>query len=208
MKVLILGGYGVFGGRLARLLLKDGVEVIAAGRDLKKATAFTKAYGGTPLFVDLAKGLLPIAAAAPDLVADAAGPFQSYGADPYRVARFCIAHKIHYLDFSDDAAFTAGIATLNQAAVEACRFVLSGVSSVPAISASAVSFLKEGLSEIQAIETALAPGNRAPRGRSVVGSILAQAANRSPLAGWNPGANIAVGRRRSASILRRASAAG
>ena len=41
MKVLVLGGYGVFGGRLARLLLQDGVEVVVAGRDVKKAAAFT-----------------------------------------------------------------------------------------------------------------------------------------------------------------------
>lgn len=49
MKVLILGGYGVFGRRLARLLMQDGVEVIVAGRDLKKATVFTRDHGGTPL---------------------------------------------------------------------------------------------------------------------------------------------------------------
>jgi NADP oxidoreductase coenzyme F420-dependent len=44
MKVLILGGYGVFGGRLARLLLQDGIEVVVAGRDEQKAAAFTRHY--------------------------------------------------------------------------------------------------------------------------------------------------------------------
>ena len=186
MKVLILGGYGVFGGRLARLLLQDGIEVIVAGRNFERAAAFTCQYGGTPLFIDIAKDLSPIAGAAPALTADAAGPFQSYGSDPYRVARFCIDHKIHYLDLSDDAAFTAGIAGLNERALAAGCFALSGVSSVPAISASAVRFLSEGLSEIQLIETALVPGNRAPRGRSVIGSILSQAGE--PLTIWRDGA--------------------
>ncbi len=185
MKVLILGGYGVFGGRLARLLLHDGVEVVVAGRDLSKATSFTKRYGGVPLFVDISKDLSPIAGAAPNLVADAAGPFQSYGGDPYRLARFCIDHKINYLDLSDDAAFTAGIAALNERALAQGCFALSGVSSVPAISASAVRFLSEDLTEIQLIETAIVPGNRAPRGRSVVGSILAQAG--TPLRLWRGG---------------------
>ena len=186
MKVLILGGYGVFGGRLARLLLRDGVEVIVAGRDARKAAAFTAQYGGSPLGIDIGKDLSPIADAAPALVVDAAGPFQAYGGDPYRLAWFCIAHKIGYLDFSDDAAFTAGIAALDEAARAAGCFVLSGVSSVPAISGGAVRELSEGLSRIELIETALMPGNRAPRGRSVIRSILAQAGE--PLAMWRGGA--------------------
>ncbi len=57
MKVLILGGYGVFGGRLARLLLQDGAEVIVAGRDAEKAAAFAKVYGGLPMCIDIAKDL-------------------------------------------------------------------------------------------------------------------------------------------------------
>ncbi len=186
MKVLILGGYGVFGGRLARLLLEDGIEVIVAGRDAGKAAAFTAQYGGTPLGIGIGADLSPIAEAAPALVVDAAGPFQAYGSDPYRLAWFCIGNKIAYLDFSDDAAFTAGIAALDQAARAAGCFVLSGVSSVPAISAAAVRSLSEGLSGIEAIETALVPGNRAPRGRSVIRSILAQAGE--PLAVWRGGA--------------------
>jgi saccharopine dehydrogenase-like NADP-dependent oxidoreductase len=186
MRVLILGGYGVFGGRLARLLLEDGIEVIVAGRDTGKAAAFTRQYGGTPLVIDIAKDLAPIAEAAPSLLVDAAGPFQSYRGDPCRVARFCIERKINYLDFSDDAAFTTGIAALDETAIQAGCFALSGVSSVPAISGSAVRALSEGLSAIEVIETALVPGNRAPRGRSVIRSILAQAGE--PLAIWRGGA--------------------
>jgi saccharopine dehydrogenase-like NADP-dependent oxidoreductase len=60
--------------------------------------------------------------AGPDAVVDAAGPFQAYRNDPYCVARFCISHGISYLDLSDDAAFTAGISGLNEAAArcQAC----------------------------------------------------------------------------------------
>ena len=40
MKVLILGGYGVFGGRLARLLKDEaGLTIVLAGRSLAKAEA-------------------------------------------------------------------------------------------------------------------------------------------------------------------------
>jgi saccharopine dehydrogenase-like NADP-dependent oxidoreductase len=186
MKVLILGGYGVFGGRLARLLLQDGVEVVVAGRDEQKAAAFTRNYGGNPLRVDIARDLSPIAKSNPGVVVDAAGPFQAYGDDPYRVPRFCVEHGINYLDLSDDAEFTAGIADLNQAAVDKGCFVLSGVSSVPAISAAVVRTLSERFSELFVIETALVPGNRAPRGRSVIASILSQTGE--PLRVWRGGA--------------------
>jgi saccharopine dehydrogenase-like NADP-dependent oxidoreductase len=185
MKVVVVGGYGVFGGRLARLLIRDGLEVVVAGRDAERAAAFTREHGGTPLALDLDEDLSPIAAAAPDLVMDAAGPFQVYGADPYALARFCIGHGIDYLDLSDDGAFTAGIVALNGEAVAAGRFALSGASSVPAISAAAVAALSDGLSEIILIETAILPGNRAPRGRSVVASILHQAG--APMRLWRGG---------------------
>ena len=185
MKIVVLGGYGAFGGRLTRLLLQSGHDVVVAGRDGERASAFTRQYGGAPLVLDLHGDLAPIAMAAPDLVVDAAGPFQAYAAAPYRVARFCIAAGINYVDFSDDSAFTAGIAQLNDAAVAAGRFALSGVSSVPAISAAAVTALGQGLSEIILIETVILPGNRAPRGRSVMASILHQTG--APLMLWRGG---------------------
>jgi predicted dinucleotide-binding enzyme len=46
MKVFIVGGYGVFGGRLTLLLLRDGAQVCVSGRDHRKAQAFTCRYGG------------------------------------------------------------------------------------------------------------------------------------------------------------------
>ena len=38
-EVLVLGGYGNFGKRIARALSRHGVPVIVAGRDLAKAQA-------------------------------------------------------------------------------------------------------------------------------------------------------------------------
>ena len=49
MKILVLGGYGVFGGRLVQLLLRDGHNVWAAGRNLQKAQRFTERHRGLPL---------------------------------------------------------------------------------------------------------------------------------------------------------------
>ncbi|MFV0409911.1 MAG: NAD-dependent epimerase/dehydratase family protein [Paracoccus sp. (in: a-proteobacteria)] len=43
MKVLVIGGYGVFGSRLARLLLRDGHRVTIAGRDIGAGHASRRA---------------------------------------------------------------------------------------------------------------------------------------------------------------------
>ncbi len=185
MKIVILGGYGVFGGRLARLLLRDGHCVWIAGRNLQKAERFAARYGGHPIQLDLRSGLQPILQADPHTVVDAAGPFQAYGDDAYRVAEFCIEHRINYLDLSDDESFTASIGRLDEQAKAAGCFVLSGASSVPAISSSVVTALSAGLASIDVIETAIMPGNRAPRGRSVIASILSQIG--APLKVWRGG---------------------
>lgn len=184
MKVLILGGYGVFGGRLAQLLLRDGFDVVVAGRSLAKAQAFIDQQGGVALCLDKSNhGALAEALKSVDVVVDAIGPFQLY--QGYEVAEAAITAGVHYLDLSDDAEFTAGISKLNSTAEAAGVTVLSGVSSVPALSSAAVEALRGDLAEITLIDTAILPGNRAPRGRSVMEAILSQVGR--PLAQWRGG---------------------
>jgi saccharopine dehydrogenase-like NADP-dependent oxidoreductase len=185
MNVVVIGGYGVFGGRLAQLLLRDGHEVWIAGRNLQKAEKWAARHGGCPLRLDLSQGLAPIREVAPRAVVDAAGPFQTRDSDPYRVARFCIEHRINYLDLSDDPAFTAGIQALDSAARAIGCFALSGASSVPAISSAAVAEIAADLASIEVIEGAILPGNRAPRGHSVIAGILSQIG--TPMRVWRGG---------------------
>ena len=54
MKVLLLGGYGVFGERLARLLVRDGHAVTIAGRDLGAAERLATEIGAGALRMDRA----------------------------------------------------------------------------------------------------------------------------------------------------------
>ena len=86
----------------------------------------------------------------------------------------CIDHGADYLDLSDDADFTAGIGALDGLARENGRRLISGASSVPGISSSVAADLRAGLDEVLLIETAMLPGNRAPRGASVIASIVGQ----------------------------------
>ena len=187
-RVIVLGGTGVFGSRLADLLVRDGHSVRIAGRDGRRAAQVADRLGAVPLVLDRTGDLGALGDC--DVVVDCAGPFQRYGEqpglDPYSLARACIAAGADYLDLSDAAAFTQGIRALDADAQAAGRVVLSGVSSVPALSGAAVAALADGLDEIAVIDTAILPGNRAPRGRSVMISILEQVGR--PLRQWRGGA--------------------
>lgn len=171
MNVVIIGGYGVFGSLIARLLRRDGHAVWLAGRNPKKAFARAKALDVLAIESNVEALPKAIFDPTPDLVIDAAGPFQEYGADCYRIPKMCIEAPCHYLDLSDASEFTKGISQLDAAAQAAGVFVLSGASSVPGLSSSVASELADGFDTIELIDTVILPGNRAPRGRSVIESI-------------------------------------
>lgn len=172
MKAVILGGYGVFGGLLAELLVQDGHAVWIAGRDRAKAETRAVKVGAQALVVDLFGDLAPAFAPEPDVIVDAAGPFQAYGDDPYRVAREAIRRGVNYLDLSDAADFTAGVAALDDAAKAAGVWVLSGASSAPGLSSIAIADLAAGFDDLLHVDIAILPGNKAPRGRSVIAAIV------------------------------------
>ena len=136
MRVVVLGGYGVFGSRLAELLVRDGHDLVIAGRSPGKARAIAEKLCCKPLALDLRADPEALFSGAPDVVVDAAGPFQSYGRDPYIIPRLCLDHDADYLDLSDDAGFTKGICVLDDRARRNRRRLLSGVSSVPGISSA------------------------------------------------------------------------
>jgi hypothetical protein len=178
LNILLLGGYGVFGARLARLLVADGHDVCIAGRNHEKARTYAQELGCRAIRLDRSGSLDGLEGY--DVVVDAAGPFHAYGDDPYRLARAAIAAGVHYLDLSDNADFCAGISALDAEARGAGLCVLSGLSSVPALSSAAVRALA-GDDVPAVIDTAILPGNRAPRGLSVMQSILSQAGRPMPV---------------------------
>jgi saccharopine dehydrogenase-like NADP-dependent oxidoreductase len=112
-KVLVIGGYGVFGGRLIQLLEDEPrLNLLVAGRSVDRASAFVRSRGAelTPLAFDRNGDLAGyLAAIRPDIVVDANGPFKTYGADRYRVVQACVTQRVNYLDLADGSDFVAGI---------------------------------------------------------------------------------------------------
>lgn len=177
MRILVLGGYGLFGSRISRTLAGDaGLSVIVAGRDRKRADALIASFDAPLARVEAAAidtsaqdfGAR-LAALRPDVVIDTAGPFQ---ARDYRVAETVLSVGAHCIDLADGRDYVRGIAALDATAQRAGRRAISGASSVPALHAAAIDAHLHRFSRLDRVETAIAPGNRTPRGWATTLSIL------------------------------------
>lgn len=176
-RVLVIGAGGVFGSRLCEGLLRNGFEVVVAGRSRTRAGAtadrLRRAFPDGRVEV----GLMDVATLTPaeleatgaEIVADMAGPFQ--GAEP-TTARAAIAAGIHYVDLADGRDFVAAFPALDAVARAAGVVALTGCSSTPALSNAVLDRLTEGWREVISVEAAISPGARAPRGLSVMQAIL------------------------------------
>ncbi len=181
MRVLVIGGYGTFGGRLARLLANEWrLVLLLAGRSEAKARRMAEWTRSDAVLIpfrfdrdgDLAAQL---AEAKADLVVDASGPFQAYGREPYRVAEACIAAGVSYIDLADGSDFVAGIGALDERAKAAGVFVRSGVSTCPALTSAVVRRLGEGWSAVRSVSAGIAPTPWSGIGLSVVQGIAGYA---------------------------------
>ncbi|QUS56702.1 SDR family oxidoreductase [Pseudovibrio brasiliensis] len=179
MKILLLGGYGVFGGRLTELLLDiEDLEVVICGRNQKKAEEFCNTHSGnatlTPLGLDRAEIGAQLPVLQPDVVIDASGPFQAYGNDKYATIEACLSAKVNYLDFADAADFVFGVSKFDEQAKAAGIFVISGVSSFPVLTASVLRELSKSM-EIQRVTGGIAPSPYAGVGLNVMRAVVGYA---------------------------------
>ena len=172
LKILILGGYGVFGRRVARGLSNDpSIELIIAGRDEVKAQELAIQLNARAAAIDVHSNLSQnLAALQPYIVINCCGPFQ--GQD-YGIARLCITHHCHYIDLADGRDYVANFTQLDELAKSHSVTAVTGASSVPAISACVVDdFAKRFFSEIQTLDFGINLGNQTERGVATVASIL------------------------------------
>ncbi len=171
-RILVLGGYGGFGGRIARRLAAAGYDVLVAGRSLARAQAFCAGQPHlTPVAIDRAAISAALSEHRPTLLVDASGPFQAMD---HTVPTACVEARVHYVDIADAREFVCGLAALDAAAKAAGVALISGASSVPALSGAVVRKLADGFKDIRAVDIAISASNRATAGPAVARAILAQ----------------------------------
>lgn len=182
LHILIVGGYGTFGGRIVELLANEPRLILTvAGRSFAKASTFCSAHGEAkaqlvPAAFDR-KGDLSaqIAALRPDILVDASGPFQAYGDDRYGIIEACIDEGVNYLDLADGSDFVAGVGAFDEKGRAAKRFVLSGVSSFPVLTAAVVRHLSSDMTRVDNIRGGIAPSPYAGVGQNVIRAIAGYA---------------------------------
>lgn len=185
--VVVLGGYGNFGRQIAKTLASDrAYRVFVAGRDLRKARAFVDDINGPaePIVLDwqatdFSAQLRKLEAA---LVIHTAGPFQT---QTYRVPRACIDARAHYIDLADARSFVCGIRALDDEARRNDTLVVSGASSLPALSSAVVDDLRSHFSSIDSIEHGITSGARPP-GIATMEGVLGYVGK--PFTQWRDGA--------------------
>lgn len=193
-KILLLGGYGNFGKRIAQSLAERAdaaeLELLIAGRTIAKAEALcmelrqnskvnTVAIGLNIQAPNFAWRLIELA---PQLTIHCCGPFQNQS---YLVPSACIAASSHYIDLADDRRYVCDISQLDNAASAAGISVISGASSVLGLSSVVIDHFKHEFRSLHSLKYAIAPGNRLERGRATIAAILSYTGK--PFRNWQRG---------------------
>lgn len=169
---MVLGGYGNFGKRIVSALVAKGIEVQIVGRNLEKATKLANEVGdlATPLCFDVSCDLAnALRTHKPLVLVNTVGPFQAQG---YEVARVAISNGVHYIDLADGREFVCSVSELDSDAKNAGVSIISGASTVPALSDAIVSEFADEFASIDLLKYGISPGQGAERGLATTQGIL------------------------------------
>jgi hypothetical protein len=179
-KILIAGGYGVFGRLLAKELLQTTTaRIVIAGRDARRAVE-TCLWLGAPdrveaMRLDLGRpGALESAARGCFAVACTAGPFQRL---PAGLPREALAAGAHWLDIADDRDWLLRLLLsrehrLDAIAQEQRAAVIPGLSTTPALTGLLVRIGLESMPRPRSASFTLFIGNRNAKGAAAIASLL------------------------------------
>lgn len=142
----------------------EGVDLIVGGRDSAKAAELVSQLGLLP------ENAIRIDAHAPDFTAElgrlaiativnTAGPFQN---QDYDVPRAAIAAGCNYIDLADSREYVLGISSLDDAARKAGVTVVSGASSVPALSVAVIDEYLPQFRNLESVRIGIASGAKSP----------------------------------------------
>ena len=209
-RVLIVGGSGVFGRLLAHELLRlTSVDLILAGRGLSAAIAACRELGAPDRTSAIALDLgdlesLTRAARGCVAVVCTAGPFQELSRELPLAA---VRAGAHWLDIGDHEGWVVPVlddATLDSAARDAGLAVISGLSTVPALSGALARWGCERLPAADRARITLFIGNRNAKGAGAIASAMSSGFGRPTRVDLPFGRRIAyVGRSPDTELLRR-----
>lgn len=174
-RILVLGGYGHFGARIARALAHDSdLQVIVAGRDPAKGRALLADVQQLVEFcrldIDAPDFMALLKTQQAQLLIHTAGPFQEQG---YGVAQACLEAGLHYIDLADGRAFVRDFpAALNSLAQLNQHIAISGASTLPALSSAVVDHLLPNFERLDGIHICIAPAQRTPLGLATMRAVL------------------------------------
>ena len=190
--VLILGGTGVFGKRLARHLARaGGFEILVTSRSEAKAKSLskelleqfpqTKIHG---VALERDQNLIEtLKALKPHVVVDCSGPFQTAS---YETARAVLASGSHLIDLADSRDYLKGFnSQLNDLAMKNKVAGLTGASSTPTLSACIAQHVTRGWQRVDSLDYCITPGGKSEVGQSVIEAILSYVGKKVPV--WREG---------------------
>lgn len=184
MRVLVIGGYGNFGTRIAAGLMRvGGLEVVIVGRNAARAKKTAQHLGAEHAELDVQAGQLAagLGHIGGDVIVSAVGPFQQ---DDNRLARAAIDAGMHYVDISDSRRHVCGISQLDRAARERGVMVVSGASSVPALSSAVIDASVDKFSVLSEVDYGISASELTP-GLAAVKATLSYCGQ--PIPGWQEG---------------------
>lgn len=176
--IMILGGYGAFGKRIASQLADKGYDLLLVGRNKFKAESLANALqyprpniSIKALCFDINHGLEDaLKLHQPKVLIHTCGPFQGQDFD---VLKACLKYRIHYIDLSDGRGFIQGIRQFNQAAKDAGITAITGASTVPALSSAVLAaFQADGMCTFDEVRYGISPGQKTDRGLATAQAVL------------------------------------
>jgi saccharopine dehydrogenase-like NADP-dependent oxidoreductase len=192
VRILVIGGYGNFGARICRALMRHPeYEVLAAARDPQTGARRAGLDGrvrGVRLDLDAADFATALGRLSPSIVIHCAGPFQW---QDYRVSQASMAAGAHYIDLADGREFVAHFAGhLDSTARAVDVLAVSGASTLPALSSAVVDSLLARFRQLREISIVIAPGQQAPRGTATLAAVFSYAGR--PFRLWRGGEWVTV----------------
>lgn len=176
--VLVLGAFGTFGRLITHSLAQStDLPIIAAGRHLPRESQFRS--GIYLLAIDRAELTAAVLTSLdPAVLIDTVGPFQTRNRG---LAEACMNLGIHYLDLADGRDFVQNVRALDAEAAKHQALVVSGASTLPALSSAVIENLASAFAEIEEIDIGIAPAYSGPRGLATIRSVLGYVGREIPV---------------------------